>query len=222
MAQKRTASQVRADIVNAAVELYLTNGFTKTTNKMIVERADCSPGQFSNFFRTKENLLLELVETVMRVQLKMAKSLVGDDMPPVIIFCLKTAVQTMMCENDCAMWDLYTSAYSHRLTLHHIKHTSYKNAMALLKNELPDWSEQDFYETEIMATALNYGALMEECTPRFTVEHKIRRVLDNIMKLYEIPRPQRESVLKTVMSFDLKALADKSYHSLVDAVRVAA
>lgn len=58
--QEERRSSTRQKILNAAAELFLNNGFEKTTIAQIVAHANIVKGTFYQHFQTKMDLLLEL------------------------------------------------------------------------------------------------------------------------------------------------------------------
>lgn len=214
MRQKRSDYPVRVQLIHAATSLFLEHGFTQTTNKMIVTKAGCSPGQFSNFFRTKENILLEFLKQISPYQLEQTKRRLAEGMPPVMSFCKEIAVLLSVCEIDEPIHDLYKNAYSLPITLEYIKDFSYKKAMLLFGERLPDWNQQDFYETEIVTTAIIYGCLMEKCSPRFSIERKVARAVDNLMKIYDFPKEERMDVISDLMKMNILERAEITINNI--------
>lgn len=209
MRHKRTNHPVRLRLIRAGVDLFTKNGFTHTTNKMLVSEAKCAPGQFFNFFRTKENLLLEFVKITAPHQREVITGF-APDAEPEVLYCLELAIQLTICERDANLNDLYTSAYSLPHTLHHIKHYSYKKCMDYFGSHLPDWSDQDFYLHEILAAGAIYGCLMEPCTPYFTLPRKIKLLLTNLLSNLRYTEQEQEAIFDKLGEYDIEALADQT------------
>lgn len=207
MAKTKERLDTRERIINAALELFLEFGFTFTTNQMIVKKAKCSTGTLANCFRTKEMLLLEFVKYIAPFQFEMIEQTSSNDTSLEFLYCLEIAEQLTMCEQNEILCDLYVSAYSLPMTIDFIKEMSYQKSMRLFGKHLPDWTHRDFYEVETLTTGLVFGSLMEKCNPRYTIEQKVRRTLDNLLKLYDYSAAEREAVLTEICKLDLEKIS---------------
>ena len=61
MARKSNQKTTRDQIIKTAVELFLENGFFKTTSLAICKRVGIATGNLTFYFPTKEHILAELV-----------------------------------------------------------------------------------------------------------------------------------------------------------------
>jgi len=206
MRQKKEDYPMRVKLLQIALELYLENGFTLTTNQMIVSRAKCSPGEITHFFGTKENILCEVVKMVLPIH---QDTLAEDsaDLPEPVRYCMEIAVELAMCEQSKTVRDLYVNAYSLPGPIEFIRGYSYKKSIGFFSSRLPDWTEQDFYETEALTMGIVFGSLMDQCTPRYNLRQKLSKVLDALLKIYEFSEAEREQTVKAVLSMDIAALA---------------
>jgi len=206
MGQKKRNHPMRAKLLKIALELYLENGFTNTTNQMIVQRAKCSPGELTHFFGTKENILYEVVGMILPSH---QKTMEGDSdaIPPVVRYALEIAVEIAMCEQSPVVRNLYISAYTLPKTMELIREHSYRKSVSCFGSSLPEWTERDFYETEILNMGIVFAALMDECDPRYTVKQKVARVIEALLKMYELPKERRKETIDAIVSMDVAKLA---------------
>ena len=186
---------------------------------MISTAAGVGISSLSNYFPSKEDLLLLLVERMAGYQLENISELFSGK-PSLFAYCAEIAVELTLCEQDDKARELYVAAYSLPKTLDFIKQFSYKKSMALLGDRFPNWTEQDFYEIEIATTAIVFGFLMERCNARFSVKQKINRTLDNLLKLYDVGAEEREEVIAQVLDLDLNDCAEKIMAWVLEKERV--
>ncbi len=198
-------------ILNVAIPMFLEKGYNETTTRMIAQETGIGLGSFNNCYRTKEDLLLALVENMTAHQFDSVAALFPNT-SPVLFYSLKQALQICLCESDKLTREIYIAAYSSPKVLNFIKQFTYKNSLNLFGDRLKEWSEQDFYEVEIAATGLIFGFLAEECNARFNLNQKIIRYLDNVLKLYQVSLEERQQVIDQVLHYDLvecaKAMKD--------------
>jgi len=207
MRQKKEDYPTRLKLLKIALELYLENGFTATTNQMITQRAKCSPGELTHFFGTKENILYQVVRMVLPSHQETLEGDGSKDIPPAIRYALEIAVELTMCEQNPIIRDLYVNAYTLPKTMEFIREHSYRKSLKLFGKDLPNWTERDFYEIEILTMGIVYGALMEECNPRYNIKQKSARVIDALLKIYEFSKERREETIKAIISMDIVGLA---------------
>ncbi|MGW8251141.1 MAG: TetR/AcrR family transcriptional regulator [Anaerolineales bacterium] len=60
--RKRKAAERRMQIINAAANLFAEKGFHRTTTRDIAEEADVSEGTLYNYFESKDDLLLDIMD----------------------------------------------------------------------------------------------------------------------------------------------------------------
>lgn len=196
----------RQRIIRAGIALYLEKGFANSTNKMVAAEAGVGAGSLNNCFRTKEDLLLVVAQHLVLNQKHSIRERFPDE-SPLMCFCLEIATELTLCESSERAKELHVAIYTLPKTLDYVKLAYYKETMEILGGRLPEWKEQDFYETEIITRAILYGFIMEECNARFTIDQKIRRCLNNMLKLYNVKRAERHDTIDKVLACDLNEAA---------------
>ena len=193
----------RQRIERAAIKLYLANGVEATTNKMLTSVAQVSPGSLGNAYSTKEDLLLVCCEYVAKKQKKFFADL-KEKYSYIDLYALDVAVELFMCENNPSIKDVYSKSYSMPRTMEYIRNAFYKKSEEVFKEHLPNWTEQDFFEAEITKSGIMFGYIMESANPYFTQEHKIKRCLTSILKLYEFEPDERKRIIERVVAEDIE------------------
>ena len=82
MAVRSDGLQTEKRILQACVRLFLENGYRRTTMLQIFKEAQVSSGRFQNLFRSKDGVLLELVNFMFENQFGMARSVAGAALSP--------------------------------------------------------------------------------------------------------------------------------------------
>ena len=93
MAIRSDGLQTKKRILQACVRLFLENGYRRTTMQQILKEAQVSSSSFQNLFRSKDGVLLELVEFMFENQFRMARTVTGAELPPVYVYAVETALQ---------------------------------------------------------------------------------------------------------------------------------
>jgi len=210
MKQRSKESPMRTKLLKIALELYLEYGFSATTNQMIVKRANCSPGELTHFFGTKENILCEVVRMVLPTHQETLEGSGDQNIPSEIRYTLEIAVELSMCEQNEVIRDLYINAYTLPKTINLIRDNFYQKSYKLFKDYLPSWTETDFYETEVLSMGIVYSALMDRCSVRYNIKQKIARVIDALLKIYEFSKERREETKKAISQINVEEFAKKA------------
>ena len=146
---RKDGAKTRKKILSVCVRLFLQQGYKETTVTQIVREAGITRGSYQNQFPTKDAVLMELVKTMFSSQFDMARSIAGDDLPPVYTYAVETSIQLALTELNENLRELYIESYKHPDTAEYI----YLQTTSELKNifapYLPDHSESDFYDMEI-------------------------------------------------------------------------
>ena len=73
MAKRQEAAETRKRILSVCVRLFLEQGYHQTSVSQIVEESGVARGSYQNFFRTKDAILMELVESMFGGQFETAR-----------------------------------------------------------------------------------------------------------------------------------------------------
>ena len=90
---RKDGLETKRKILTVCVRLFLEQGYKETSITQITENAGVTQGSFQNLFRTKDAVLLELVETMFSGQFSAVKSITDQQLPPVYAYAAETAIQ---------------------------------------------------------------------------------------------------------------------------------
>lgn len=211
---RKDGIETRNKILTVCVRLFLEQGYKSTTITQITEEAGISRGSFQNFFPTKDAVLLDLVKTMFGGQFGAARSIVGDNLQPVYIYAVETAIQLTLTELNESLREIYIEAY----TVPNIAEYIFLQTTAELKQifggNFPGYTECDFYEIEIGTSGLMRNYMAKKCNIHFPLEHKVNRFLSAAMRVYNVSEEDREKVLAFVATLDLKTISTEVMHKL--------
>ena len=208
-------TEAQINVIRATTKLFLKNGYTKTSLKMI--EADCGVkvGNITYYFHSKEDLLKVLVEELMDYHAIMLDDIHKKKKDNLFAYAIEITVQIALCENNRSAWDLYSSAYNLPQTYEVIKSWAAEKNYNLFHERLPDWTEQDFKKVEEVASGIELAALKSVCDRNFTLEKKISLFLNSLMLLYQVPEAERKAVIKKVISLDYEQIAKEMFDKFV-------
>ena len=204
---RKDGLETKRKILTVCVRLFLEQGYKETSITQITENAGVTRGSFQNLFRTKDAVLLELVETMFSGQFSAAKSITGQQLPPVYAYAVETAIQLTLTELNERLREIYLEAYSLPDTAEYIHLHTTAELKQIFGGSFPGYSDSDFYEMEIGTAGLMRGYMARKCDIHFPLDRKLRRFLTAAMRVYRVPEEEQQQVLAFIRSLDIRAIA---------------
>lgn len=204
---RRDGIETKKKILTVCVRLFLEQGYKETSITQITENAGVTRGSFQNLFRTKDAVLLELVETMFSGQFSAAKSITGQQLPPVYAYAVETAIQLTLTELNERLREIYLEAYSLPDTAEYIHLHTTAELKQIFGESFPDYADSDFYEMEIGTAGLMRGYMARKCDIHFPLDRKLSRFLTAAMRVYRVPEEEQRQVLAFIRPLDIRAIA---------------
>ena len=214
MAVRSDGLQTEKRILQACVRLFLENGYRHTTMLQIFKEAQVSSGSFQNLFRSKDGVLLELVNFMFENQFGMARSVAGAELPPVYVYAAETALQITLTELNENLREIYLEAYTQEHLLDYIQRATAKELHRIFGPYQPGLTEQDYYELELGTAGLMRGYMANPCTADFPLERKLEKFLTLALRGYKVPEDEVRQVLAFLAGLDIRGIAQKVMEEL--------
>ena len=204
---RKDGLETKRKILTVCVRLFLEQGYKETSITQITENAGVTRGSFQNLFRTKDAVLLELAETMFSGQFSAAKSITGQQLPPVYAYAVETAIQLTLTELNERLREIYLEAYSLPGTVEYIHLHTTAELKQIFGGNFPGYSDSDFYEMEIGTAGLMRGYMARKCDIHFPLDRKLSLFLTAAMRVYRVPEEEQRQVLAFIRSLDIRAIA---------------
>lgn len=208
-------TEAQINVIRATTKLFLQNGYTRTSLKMIEQDSGVKVGNITYYFHSKEDLLKVLVEELMDYHAIMIDDIHEKKNDKLFAYAMEVTAQIALCESNRSAWDLYSSAYNLPQTYEVIKAWAAEKNYNLFRERLPEWTEHDFKEIEEVASGIELAALKSVCDRNFTLEKKISLFLNSLMILYQVPEAERKAVIEKVISLDYEQIAKEMFDKFV-------
>lgn len=206
----------RNKLLHVAIELFLKNGYEKTTTAAIAKGAGMTPSSFFAAFESKEALLLILVKTMFSKQFESVGQFGGVSEDPVLHYSMETALQICIAELSEPLRDLYVTAYSLPTTSEYIYSSMTPRLQKIFAEYLPEAKLKDFYEMDIASAGIMRAYMARKCDMYFTIENKLTRFLQSSLTLYSVPKQVQAQITDRVLKMDLLAYAEQIIHKTVE------
>ncbi len=214
MAIRSDGLQTKKRILQACVRLFLENGYRQTTMQQILKEAQVSSSSFQNLFRSKDGVLLELVEFMFENQFRMARTVTGAELPPVYIYAVETALQIALTELNENLREIYLEVYTQQRPLAYIQQATAGELYQIFGPYQPGLTAQDFYELEFGSAGLMRGYMANPCTAEFTLERKLNKFVMLALRGYRVPEEEVQQVLAFLAGLDIRGIAGKVMEEL--------
>ena len=98
-------------ILRVSTRMFLENGYTATTVKMICDELKISKGNFTFYFPSKEDVLAVLTNILCDYQRKLIEFEAGEGMSSLLSICLELRSMAAACEEEKVAKDFFVSTY---------------------------------------------------------------------------------------------------------------
>lgn len=221
MITKEQIKDPKLRILTVCVQMFIEKGFKSTTMLDIIREADVSSGTFQNIFKTKDGVLLYLIDTMFKNQFTMARDITGDSDNPVFVYAVETAIQFAIVEMNENLREIYIEAYTQPQLAECIYQKTSTELNKIFGRYNPTWVESDYYESEIGSAGIMRAYMVKKCDKYFTLRKKINRFLDMALKCYNVPNDDIEKAITAVGKIDLEKTAKDVMNKLFTALEIA-
>ena len=195
----------RKEIVRVAANLFLQDGYSKTTFRSMSAALDMSTGNMTFHFPTKEHMLAELVGMLCKYQWKLMEEELQDGYSSIMAICLELLSIASACEQDEVAKDFFLSAYRSELCIELIRRNDEERAKEVFAQYCPDWQEAYFAEAEALVSGIEYATLFTTHTSA-PLEIRVAGALRTILSIYNVPKEVRDEKIRKVLSMDYKTM----------------
>ena len=208
MALRKGSIEIKNRILSVCVRLFLQQGYRQTPISQIIREARVSASTFQNIFPAKDGVLRELLPAMFDGQFDAAQGLVTDELPPLYIYAIETAIQLVLTERNETLRDVYLEVYSMPDTAEYIHQNMAAALHRLFGARFPGASVGDFYDMEIGSAGIMRGYMARPCDVRFTLEKKLDCFLRLSLRAYRVSESEIEDVLAYLRKIDICAVAN--------------
>ena len=195
----------RLQIVQLAAKLFLEERYSKTNFSKIAKTLDLSTGNITFYFKSKEDLLAQLVAELFDFQRLLIEHAADEGKSSLLAYCLELTSIAAICEEDEPIRYFFTASYISPVTLALIRENDTEKTKEVFGAFRPDWTDEQWTATENIVSGIEYATIMtrEADTP---LPMQIERTLNAIMLLYGVPEELRRAKIEKVLQMDYRAL----------------
>ena len=211
------ATNVKNKVLHTAAKLFISQGYEKTSIRVLEKESGINYGSIMNAFENKENILCELVAFVLEGQFETASKLlknITDD--KILFYGAETVLQLYMAESSEHMREMYNVSYSLPRTSEIIYQSITKKLQYIFGEHLSDYDTKDFYYVELATAGIMRNYMSRPCDMFFTIDLKVRNYLEKTLLLFKIPEQKIKEVIEFVSKFDFKKIAEDAINHMLE------
>lgn len=208
MARIDKSALTKLEIIQVAASHFLEEGYTNTTISSIAKALEMSPGNLTFHFPTKEHLLAHLVDKLCHFQWEMMEKEANDGISSIMALCLELTTMASACEQDPVIKDFFISSYTSPMCYAIIRKNDAIRSQKVFQSHRPDWTEEQFAESEILVSGIEYATLMTTGED-VSLETRIAGALHNILGIYGLPAELRNAKIQKVFAMDYRNLGKR-------------
>lgn len=207
---------LKKQIAFAAATLFLKDGYTATTIKKIAAEAGTNTGSLQNLFKSKEDILCELVSFVLEGQFEATERFLhGVTEDKLLFYAAETTLQLYMAESSENIREIYEASYSLPKTMEIIQNTITGKLEHIFSEHLPNLDTKDFFKLEVASGGIMRSFMMLPCNIWFRMSDKVESFLTATFRVYRVPEEKIREAIAFVSQFDYPALAEETVGSLL-------
>lgn len=220
MARMYNKEESKRKILSVCVRLFIEKGFNDTTNAEILKKAGVSNGTFYNIFKSKDGVLMELVEFMFSNQFSIAEKIAGENHDPILLYALETSIQMTITELNENLREIYVEAYTNPEISDFIYRRTASELHKIFGGYLPEYTEADFFELEIGSAGIMRSYMARKCDCYFTLNKKLQRFLSMSLSAYNVPEEKQQAVISKVLQMDIISVTNLVMQNLFAALEM--
>ena len=203
--RQKGATNTKYEILYLATKFFLEKGYKDSYVTTMAKTLHMSTGNLTFWFPTKEHILAEMVKELCAFQIYTEVEKKDREYALLIDYLFELAMFASVCEENPNIKDLVIASYTQPLPLAVIRANDTERSKRTFAEFCKEWSDTEFIQAENVASGIECAMFMTENAEKLTFEQRVTSSLDAIMKVYEVPKEIRQSVLKEVMAMDYRS-----------------
>lgn len=210
LARTNRGERTKLEIIRVATSSFLEEGYSSTTVSKLCKILNISPGNFTFYFPTKDNLLAVLAELLCDFQWRLMEEEAQEGLSSVMAICLELATMASICDENEIARDFYVSAYKSPLCLDLIRKNDAHRTMEVFKAYCPDWTIEQFAEAELLVSGIEYATLTAVGGP-VPMKARISGALNQILSIFNVPEEARSTKIEQVLAMDYPGIGRRMF-----------
>lgn len=188
---------IKDRVLHSARELFIKQGYKKTTIRQIVDKSGVLIGSIYYFFENKEDIFKSIIIDIFDLGDKYAAEKLVYDANPVYRYAVTCVLELIVVDLDERICELYYEAYSSNIILDNLVKHAAKRSQEIFEPYNPNYAYEDYYRQTLAIKGVmrNFiaGNLMGS---NITLEEKTNSFLDISLNAFNVPSQEIVKIKK--------------------------
>lgn len=188
---------IKDRVLHSARELFIKQGYKKTTIRQIVDKSGVLIGSIYYFFENKEDIFKSIIIDIFDFGDKYAAEKLVYDANPVYRYAVTCVLELIAVDLDERICELYYEAYSSNIILDSLVKHAAKRSQEIFEPYNPNYAYEDYYRQTLAIKGVmrNFiaGNLMGS---NITLEEKTNSFLDISLNAFNVPSQEIVKIKK--------------------------
>ena len=214
----RAGTTTKYEIIQTASEFFFTKGFSNTSPRMIAEKLGLSTGNITYYFKSKDNLLLTIVQELCDFQWRMLEYETKHGYGTMDAICLETMTVAVACEESEIARDFFTATFQSELCRNYLRQNHVERAKKAFAKECAGWTDDHFQQAEILIMGLQYAAVVPT-DANISLNVRLEGALNQILSIYNVDEETRKMQIEKVLAMDCRDISRRVLAGFTDFVK---
>ncbi len=193
----RGMENVREKILDVSRELFLAQGYQKTTTRQILAKAGIKNGTLYHFFKNKEQIFMYLAAGLFDEASRVVDELAGKDNSPVLKYAIAMILEFYAVEKHERLAELFYEAYKSWTVLAFLTQKGTRKNKMLFESFNPGFTDQDYYVRTMAIKSCISGFIAERYQKgEISYQDKATTILELSLSLFNVPKTDIKTTIK--------------------------
>jgi AcrR family transcriptional regulator len=202
MRRAEKSTEVKKNMMDAALDLFLAQGYRKTTIRQIAEKAQVNIGTLYHFFRDKEDLHLQIGRDVYNEFMEYADNLIRKKKDPALRYALTRALELKEVEDSDRVAELYLESYSSWRITQMVLPVNIQRNKLLFQEYNPDFTEQDYLNRTLALRGMRLMFILDRVkNGPGNFNNRCPFLIETALKLFNVPKENIDKAVPKAVGF---------------------
>lgn len=196
MRKQKNDKKTKTLILNTSKELFITQGYEKTTIRQIITKAGVTTGSLYHFFTNKEDILLSIIKDYFIEIINQSTKYATEYNEPLLIFPLDVFINFHLLKKYKNLAELYLTVYNSILASNFIIETTSTMTSKWFDEYTPSFTQSDYYNRSVLMKGMFHSFICEQFSnDKVLLDERIQLIIHTTFSLFNIPNIKTEKVI---------------------------
>jgi AcrR family transcriptional regulator len=196
MSESGKDSVTRQKILEASINLFLKQGYEKTTLLQITARANVTTGSLYHFFSNKEEIVVTVLREIFESLISRSNRIALENNDPALGFSIEIALHFKILEKYPAMVDIWHIIYGSEKGSAIIMNLASNAAVNWFGKYNPGYTKDDYYLQAIAMRGISLSFMSEERYGRsIDPVKRLSFITRSALIIFNVPEDEIERIL---------------------------